>query len=47
MVPDGFLVPGNKDGGIYILRIDEDDITQVVSQVKLTAKKNNYFYHDA
>ena len=26
-VPDGFLVPGKKDGGIYIVRMDADNLT--------------------
>ena len=44
-VPDGFLVPGKKDGGIYIVRMDSNDLTTVVDTVEITAKKNNYFYH--
>ena len=27
VVPDGFLVPGKKDGGIYIVRMDPDNLT--------------------
>ena len=45
VVPDGFLVPGKKDGGIYIIRMDPEDITKTVDTVEITAKKNNYFYH--
>ena len=32
-VPDGFLVPGKKDGNIYIIRMDADDITKTVDTV--------------
>jgi len=28
VVPDGFLVPGKKDGGIYIVSMDDTDITK-------------------
>jgi len=45
VVPDGFLVPGKKDGGIYIVRMDENELTKVVDTVKISDKKNNYFYH--
>jgi len=45
VVPDGFLVPGKKDGGVYIVRMDENDLTKTVDTVKITATKNNYFYH--
>ena len=27
VVPDGFLVPGKKNGGIYIVRMDPDNLT--------------------
>ena len=27
VVPDGFLVPGKKDGGIYIIRMDSENLT--------------------
>ena len=32
-VPDGFLVPGKKDGNIFIIRMDPDDITKTVETV--------------
>jgi len=44
-VPDGFLVPGKKDGGVYVVRMDSEDLTKTTDTVKITAKKNNYFYH--
>ena len=45
LVPDGFLVPGKKDGGMFVTRISADDITQTTETVRIAAKKNNYFYH--
>lgn len=27
VVPDGFLVPGKSNGGVYIVRMDDEDIT--------------------
>ena len=45
VVPDGFLVPGKKDGGVYVVRMDDEDLTKTKETVKITAKKNNYFYH--
>ena len=32
-VPDGFLVPGKKDGNMYIIRMDADDITKTKETV--------------
>ena len=32
-VPDGFLVPTKKDGNIYIIRMDPDDITKTIETV--------------
>ena len=46
VVPDGFLVPTKKTGGIYIVRMDSSDITQTVETVKITEHKRNYFYHN-
>jgi len=45
MVPDGFLVPGKSNGGLYIITMDETDITKTKSTTKISAKKNGYFYH--
>jgi hypothetical protein len=28
VVPDGFLVPGKSDGNIFIVTIDDSDITK-------------------
>lgn len=45
VVPDGFLVPTKKQGGVYIVRMDPTDITKTVETKKITAKKHSFFYH--
>jgi len=45
VVPDGFLVPGHSNGGVYIIKMDDEDITQTVSTTKISEKKKGYFYH--
>lgn len=45
MVPDGFLVPGHSKGGIYIIKMDDDDVTKTVSTTKISEDKKGYFYH--
>ena len=45
VVPDGFLVPGKKNGGVYIVRMDSTDLTKVTDTVRLTVKRSNYFHH--
>jgi len=45
MVPDGFLVPGHADGGLYIIKMDDEDITKSQSVTKITEYKKGYFYH--
>ena len=44
-MPDGFLVPGHKDGGVYVIQMDDTDVTKAVNTVKISPDKNNYFYH--
>ena len=44
-VPDGFLVPTKKNGNIFIIRMDPDDITKTVETVQITEDKRHYFYH--
>ena len=44
LVPDGFLIPGHKDGGIYIVRMDSTELTKTKETVKITADKKDYFY---
>mmetsp|Transcript_44470 Transcript_44470/g.60320 ORF Transcript_44470/g.60320 Transcript_44470/m.60320 type:complete len:299 (+) Transcript_44470:31-927(+) len=43
VVPDGFLVPGKSNGGVYIIEIDANDVTQAVNTYTLSKKKG--FYH--
>ena len=45
VVPDGFLVPGKKNGGVYIIRMDATDLTRTVETVKISQEKKDYFYH--
>lgn len=45
VVPDGFLVPGKSDGGIYIVTMDSKDVTKTTGTHKISAKKDGYFYH--
>lgn len=44
-VPDGFVVPMHGNGGIYIVRMDETDLSKTKETVKITAHKRGYFYH--
>lgn len=45
VIPDGFLVPGHADGGVYIAKMDESDITKTESVTKISEYKKGYFYH--
>lgn len=46
IVPDGFLVPGKSNGGVYIITVDANDITKVTGdRITLTHNKDGYFYH--
>lgn len=45
VVPDGFLVPGCTDGGVYIIRMDPSDITQTTDVIKISTEPSGYFYH--
>lgn len=45
VVPDGFLVPTKTNGGIYIVRMDDTDLTKTKSTVKISQEKDGYFYH--
>ena len=44
VVPDGFLVPGKSNGGVYIVRMDATDLTKVTDTVTIS-KKKGYFHH--
>lgn len=43
LVPDGFIVPTHKTGGLYIIKLDGDN--NPTGQYKISADKENYFYH--
>ena len=45
VIPDGFLVPGHVDGGIYINTIDDNDITKVTGSYTMTHNTDGFFYH--
>ena len=45
VVPDGFLVPGHSDGGVYVISMDPTDLTATTGTVKISPDKNGYFYH--
>ena len=44
VVPDGFLVPGKSDGGVYIVRMDATELTKTTETVTIS-KKKGYFHH--
>jgi len=45
MVPDGFLIPGHRGGGVYIISLDPEDISKATKTQKITVDKGNYWYH--
>ena len=45
VVPDGFLVPGHSDGNVFIIKMDDADITKTVSTTQISPSKKGYFYH--
>ena len=45
VVPDGFLVPGKNNGGVYVVTMSDSDITKSVETFQISSKKNGYFYH--
>lgn len=45
VVPDGFLVPGHKNGGVYVIQMDSSDLTKTTNTVKISPDKDDYFYH--
>lgn len=49
VVPDGFLVPGHKTGGVHIQGVDlaaTDDAT-VIKSFNIAGEETNWFYHKA
>jgi len=45
IVPDGFLILGHKQGGVYLIVLDKENLTKTKKTVKLTREINNYWYH--
>jgi hypothetical protein len=45
VVPDGFIPPGYKNGGIYLVQMDENDVTKQVKTMTMTHNTDGYFYH--
>lgn len=46
VVPDGFLVPGHSNGGVYIVTMDDTDITSAGDTVKISnPDESGFFYH--
>ena len=45
VVPDGFLPPGKGNGGVYLVVMDDVDVTKTVKTVTMTSNSNGYFYH--
>jgi hypothetical protein len=45
VVPDGFLVPGKTNGGVYIITMDPSNITLTTSVTKISTEPKGYFYH--
>ena len=44
-MPDGFSIPGHRDGGLYLMVMDSSDVTKTQSTIKLTEFIDNYWYH--
>ena len=44
-MPDGFLVPGHKNGGVYVMEMDASDVTKATNTVKISPDKDDFFYH--
>ena len=45
VVPDGFLVPGHANGGVYVVEVGNLVETMVQRTVTLTSNTDGYFYH--
>ena len=44
LVPDGFSIPGHRDGGLYLMVMDSTDVTKTKQTIKLTELIEKYFY---
>lgn len=45
VVPDGFIPPGHRNGGVYVISVDASDVTKTTGTVKISPDKDDYFYH--
>lgn len=45
MVPDGFLIPGHRNGGVYLMVQDKDDVTKTTKTVRITKEKKDNWFH--
>lgn len=45
LVPDGFVIPGHRDGGAYILVQDNDDITKTTKTIRISPYIEKTWYH--
>ena len=39
-------MPGKTNGGMYVVRMDDTDLTVTKETVRIAAPKKGYFYHD-
>jgi len=44
-IPDGFTIWGHRDGGIYLVDLDPENIAKSTNTKKLTQFKDNFWYH--
>ena len=45
VIPDGFLVPGHSNGGVYVVTMDETDIETADTSYHISTEENGFFYH--
>ena len=45
VVPDGFLPPGKTEGNIYIMTLNQSDVTKMSKVIQISPHKEGYFYH--
>lgn len=45
MVPDGFVIPGHRNGGVYLLVQDGSDITKTKKTCRITPELPGIWYH--
>ena len=45
MVPDGFLIPGHKNGGVYLMIQDKEHTHHTNKTVRITKEKKDHWFH--